>query len=75
MTWKFHESSFHESSTTLFHWIIKTMIWKLFQLYNRLIEEQRFVQERLIALGPDLSAAYFLIARFVDTGYSVHFTL
>lgn len=50
----------------IFPWLMNQPYYhchKRIKLYNRLIEEQRFVQERLIALGPDLSAAYFLIAR------------
>jgi len=31
--------------------------------YNKLLEGQRFMRERVVALGPDLAAAYFLLAR------------
>ena len=31
--------------------------------YKKLLDGQRFMRERVLALGPDLSAAYFLLGR------------
>ena len=31
--------------------------------YKKLMEGQRFMRERVLALGPDLAAAYFLLGR------------
>ena len=38
--------------------------------YKKLIDGQRFVRERLIALGPDLAAAHFLLARGCKVKFS-----
>ena len=46
--------------------------YKRQKAYQKLIDGQRFVRERVIALGPDLAAAHFLLARGCKVKFTCH---
>lgn len=51
---------------SLYAMVVEPNIWeynKRIKAYNKLLKNQRFMRERLLALGPDLCAAHFLVAR------------
>ena len=46
--------------------------YKIQKSYQKLVDGQRFNRDRLIALGPDLAAAHFLLARGCGVKFTCH---